>query len=324
MRYFDLHCDTIGECALQGCDLKRNGLNIALERAPKTWAQAFACWIPDNLRGADARARFDLVYDKFITEMRRNRDTCLFCRSAADMERAFTERKAACFFTIEGSAALGGELSALDEAYDRGVRMITLTWNRECEAGSGCRAHPDRGLSAFGRALVRRMAEKHMIVDVSHLSVRGFWDVAAQTDATFVASHSNSRAVCGSDRNLSDAQFDEIVRRKGLVGLNFFPDFIAGGKKVGYEDILKHIDHFLSRGGGDVLAMGADLDGAVVPKGPEKESYAALPWNLRGIEDMPRLYDFLREHCGEELADRIFFENARRFFAEHLTETAEV
>ncbi|MDR3552657.1 MAG: membrane dipeptidase, partial [Clostridia bacterium] len=185
-------------------------------------------------------------------------------------------------------------------------------------AGAGC--HAKGGLTAFGRALVGEMARLRFIIDVSHLSDQGFDDVAACTDVPFIASHSNARAVCGSARNLTDAQFCEIVRRGGLAGLNFYPEFINSRKKTVYEDILYHVEHFLELGGEDALAIGADFDGAVVPTGAAAAGYRALPYNLHGIEDMETVYNFLLGYYPEPVVDKIFFANACRFFKRYLTE----
>lgn len=321
VRYFDLHCDTIEECALQKVPLRRNHLNISLEKAAylKQWAQAFACWIPDSLRGEEARRRFDLVYTTFLSQMRLNENDCAVCRSFQQMESAFSQGKAACFFTLEGSAGLGGALDALPEFKRRGVCIITLTWNGSCEAGDGCGVPDARGLTGFGRMLVRDMEALSMIVDVSHLSDRGFEDVAAQATKPFVASHSNSRAVCNHPRNLTDAQFREIVRRGGLVGLNFYPAFISASRPVSFQDMLYHVERFLSLGGEDVLAVGADFDGAVTPRNAPGGPHDGLPYDISGIDGMRAVYDFLLRFYAQPIVDKILFENAYRFFKKNLT-----
>ena len=308
MRYFDLHCDTITECYARQQPLRANSLHVSLERAAKyrPWAQVFAVWIPDDLRGEQAAERFDRIYDTFRSEMDRNAQMVRFCRNPEDFDGAVNEGKAAAFLSIEGGAALAGNMQKLADAYDRGVRMITLTWNGRCETGDGCMTKDAGGLTDFGFALVREMQRRRMIVDVSHLSEKGFWDVARTLDGPFVASHSDSAAVCAHPRNLTDAQFAELVRRGGLVGINLFPPFLHPDGKAGIPDILRHVEHFLERGGRETLAVGADFDGADMPEG------------IAGAGDMETLAEELAKHYDAQTADRIFFRNAADFFRRNL------
>lgn len=304
MRYFDLHCDTITECTLQKKSLRENDLHISLKRAEqyRPWAQVFAVWIPDNLRGDAAYARFEECAVVFEREMDANRETIRFCRSGADLEKTVQADCNAAFLSIEGGAALMGDISKLDAVYDRGVRLITLTWNGRNELGDGCGEENAGGLTPFGREAVRRMAELGMIVDVSHLSVRGFDDVASVIKGAFVASHSNTYAFCDHPRNLRDDQIHEIIRRRGLIGLNLYPPFIGKSEKIELRDLLPHVEHILALGGQDVLSVGADFDGA------------DMPMDVSGIESMTNLHRLLVSSFGESLADKIFYQNAFDFF----------
>lgn len=321
MRYFDLHCDTIGESYLQNVPLYRNDLNISLERASMLdgYVQAFACWIPDRLRGRAARDRFNHVYARLLQQTAKNPGRSLFCRGAIQMDEALQTGRTACFFTVEGSAALGGDLDAVAEFKKLGVSVMTLTWNGTCEAGDGCGVSDAKGLTLFGRKLVRLLEQHRIIVDVSHLSDRGFDDVATLAEQPFVATHSNSRSVCPHRRNLTDMQFSEIVRRGGLVGLNFYPSFISKNQPVSFQKILPHIEHFLSLGGENVLAIGADFDGAVTPANAGGELLDPLPYDLPGIQGIPALYRFLLRYYSVSVVNAIFFENAHHFFSKRLT-----
>lgn len=303
MRYFDLHCDTVTECYVRNCGLADNELYISLKgaRAYETWAQFFAVWMPDNIRGKAAWERFCGCCSVLRHETELN--GIGLCCNTGELESAVvTGAKRAAILSIEGSAALGGSLSNLAAAYDMGVRMITLTWNGACEAGGGCL--DGGGLSPFGFKLVTEMQRLGIVIDVSHLSDRGFLDVMNATDVPFIASHSNSRTVCNNRRNLTDEQFLEIVRRGGIVGLNLYPAFLGSGS---LDSVCRHVDRFLSLGGENAIAIGADFDGASMPDG------------ISGIADMTKLYEILRESYGESTAERIFFGNAYKFFKTVLT-----
>lgn len=303
LRYFDLHCDTISECYLKKCGLSENKLHISCRKAEKyeTWAQVFAVWMPDGMRGTQAWERFKNVCRTFKNETLQNGIDA--CGNSNELENALSSKnKRAAILSIEGSAALGGNIDNLSKAYEIGVRIITLTWNGACEAGGGCL--DGGGLTGFGFELLERMKKLGIIIDVSHLSDRGFYDVASHTDNSFIASHSNSRAVCDNPRNLTDEQFREIVSRKGIVGLNFFPDFIGGNS---IDLMISHVDHFLNLGGEKTLAVGADFDGARMPR------------EIKGIGDMEKFYTILSNNFGEDTARRIFFDNAYEFLKTALT-----
>ena len=182
--------------------------------------------------------------------------------------------------------------------------MASLSWNAPGPLASGHNA-PERGLTPLGRAALAEMERVHMIVDVSHLNDRCFDEVAALTERPFVASHSNSRAVCGHRRNLTDAQFGEIRDRGGLVGLNFADIFLgdrAPDIKPTFDDISRHIDHWLELGGEHIIALGSDFDGCDTP--PVIETAA----------QMPAFQQRLEKRFGERVTARLCSENALAFF----------
>lgn len=307
MDYFDLHCDTITKCFDAKKELAQNDLALSLERTRKyeKWAQVFAVWIDDKRRGEDAFGYFRDVAEFFQKEMRENRDTVSFCRTGRDLKSAAETGRRAALLSIEGSAALAGNMEHLFDAKRCGVSLITLTWNGHCEAGDGCGVPNAGGLTPFGFDLVRRMQKLNMVVDVSHLSEKGFWDVARAARRPFIASHSDSKAIFDHPRNLTDDQFREIVKGGGLVGINLCGEFLRGCSPKA-EDVLRHVDRFLHFGGEYTLAVGSDLDGCVMADG------------VGSVEEMDRLYDLLKGAFGEKIAGQIFWGNAFRFFTDYL------
>ena len=148
-----------------------------------------------------------------------------------------------------------------------------------------------------------------IILDVSHLSEAGFWDVCVQTEAPFAATHSNSRVCCDHVRNLTDLQFQEILRRGGLVGINLYSPFLRDdGAPAQIDDVLRHIDHFLSLGGQDCLALGADFDGC-----------DSTPEGLQTVADMENLAEAMLSHgYVQSIVNGLFFDNAAAFFTRML------
>lgn len=259
-------------------------------------------------------------------EFAANADWLAFCTSFADLEQAAAQGKAAGFLSIEGAelledapdavrgeqakdAACGNDAARLDAtshlgiALQAGVRMVTLSWNYRNAYACGALTDNQEGLSPRGKALVRTLTAHGVIIDVSHLSERGFWDVCEATDAPFVASHSNAAAVCPHLRNLTDAQFVEIARRGGLVGLNLYTPFLARQETAGLSDIRAHLDHFLALGGASTLALGCDFDGC-----------DQLPAGIAGLADIATLADQLQAAgYASSLLDALFYDNAYAF-----------
>lgn len=305
MNLADLHCDTLWECYNKKIpSLRKNSLHIDLERGGQysPWLQCFAAWMPDEHRGKAAQNVFEkmnCLYKRFLIE---NAACMLPILAGNDLDTAAREEKCAAVFAVEGGSAAGGTLEGLHHLYEEGVRMMTLTWNGANEIGGG--ADEPGELTAFGKSAVKEMERMGMVIDVSHASDPLFWSVAENTEKAFVATHSDSRKVCPHRRNLTDEEFLEIRRREGLVGLNFTREFLCrDGEKAAPEDILRHTEHFLALGGENILAMGSDFDGTVVPEG------------ITGIESMEKIADmFLRHNYPERLVSKIFYENAYNFF----------
>ncbi|MDR2655090.1 MAG: membrane dipeptidase [Oscillospiraceae bacterium] len=305
MKYFDLHCDTI--TLLAGEEKKKlaqSGAAVSLEKGAylEKWVQVFAVWIPDTKRGQSAVDYYKRLRDVFFAELAENSDKIsLFAPSSGKG----IDGRATAVLSIEGGAALGGKLENLETAAADGVKLITLTWNGENELGYGS-VDGGGGLKPFGREAVRKMNEYGVIVDVSHLSDEGFRDVERLSAAPFVASHSNARSVCGHPRNLTDGQIKAIIERGGLIGLNFYRDFVRGENpaEAGLEDLERHIYHILNLGGQDALCMGSDFDGCVTVAG------------LKDLRDTAGFYDYmLNRGYDKALLEKIFFLNAYSFFA---------
>ena len=179
---------------------------------------------------------------------------------------AMAAGKAAAFLAIEGAEAVREDPGLLEAAYEKGVRMVSLVWNLPNGLSGSCQT--GEGLTEKGKRFFRRAQKLGMLVDVSHLSEKGFWDMAELAEKPIVASHSDSFAVCPHPRNLTDAQFQAICDLGGTAGLNLYGPFLTDGPRVTFDDLRRHLDHFLDLGGEGHLALGADLDGcSVLPEG---------------------------------------------------------
>lgn len=305
--YFDGHCDTVYESYMQNRSLlaKNPKGHLDLERIEKQfapYAQFFAIY--EDAEGKESK-ELDLIfkkqYDIFQQGVREQAARVQFCRSGQEAEASFAAGKAAAFLSVEGADLIGCSLDGLERAYTLGVRAVNLTWNRANSLSGSAVEEKDRGLSPLGRAYVKRMQELGMLVDVSHLSDPGFWDVAHMAEKPFFASHSNVRAVWNHPRNLSDEQFSAIVSSGGVAGLNLYAGFL--GEKPDFDTILAHLEHFWALGGEEHVAIGGDWDGCdTLPNGFED-----------GVSGMARLYDWLlSKHYSETLLEQLFFKNLMR------------
>ena len=304
---FDGHCDTILRCWETGQDLADNDGAVDLTRGGRfgRYCQFFALFsVDDPKTGKNAHQAYEEQYALFCRQMEAHSDAVVQCRNGEDAQQAHRQGKIAAFLSVEGAHSLNCDLDQLRLAYDRGVRAVNLTWNNpNLLSGTNCQER-SRGLSGQGRAFVREMERLGMLVDVSHLSDPGFWDVLEMARRPVIASHSNARAVCPHRRNLTDRQFQILRDKGGLVGLNFCVHFLREDSNAHFEDLLRHADHFWSLGGETTLCLGSDYDGTDVP--PE----------LDGIEKMQDLYElFLKHNYKESLVNSLFFDNASKFFA---------
>ena len=318
MQLFDLHCDTLYECYETGARLRENTLCIDKAKTDgySMYTQVFALFC--GTKSTDSRRnslmevppfrRLDALLETARTEFAANADWLTLCRDMDDWIWAETHGKCAAFLSIEGAELLATD-AHIQRAYDAGVRMVSLSWNGYNQYACGALFGNDTGLSEKGKALVRHFVEQGIIVDVSHLSEAGCWDVCLETEAPFAASHSNSRTCWDHLRNLTDLQFSEIVRRGGLVGINLYSRFLRDDNgQAELSDVLRHVEHFLSCGGASCLAIGADLDGC-----------DKLPKGIDTVADMEKLGEYmLRHNYLQSTVDALFFGNAHTFFTRML------
>ncbi|WP_290543807.1 dipeptidase [Aestuariivirga sp.] len=226
------------------------------------------------------------------------------CRTAAEIRDAVAQGKIAAIFHIEGAEAIDPDLKSLDVLHMAGLRSLGLVWSRNNAFGEGVPfrfpSSPDTGsgLTGAGKALVRRCNELKIMLDVSHLNEKGFWDVARHSTAPIVATHSNAHALCQSSRNLTDDQLKIIGQTGGMVGLNFANGFLrADGRwqsENGLDTMLRHLDHMMKLAGEDHVGLGSDFDGARIPS------------QIGDVTGLPRLVEAMAAHgYGADLSRKL-------------------
>lgn len=292
---FDAHADTLTQLYDSGGSLWENGGQFDLYRTEshRPSAQFFAICMRD----------FDSVFPFIEKTFRENSGRAALCRTAREARAAGGCGLLAAFLSLEGGEAIGCDPERLDAAYRRGVRMAGLTWNHDNPLAGGAGGEGGKGLTALGRAYLSKLKSLSILVDVSHLSDRSFWDVAEAMGRTaFVASHSNARAVCGHKRNLTDEQFLAIVRANGFAGINLYVPFLTECGRASWDDVGAHIEHFAALGGAMHISLGCDFDGC-----------ETLPDGVRGAQDIETLYEWLlAKNYSEDMVRDIFYNNIMR------------
>lgn len=303
MQLFDLHCDTVYKCYRKGETLIHNSCAVDLERGRRflPWCQVFAVWVPDTVRGEAAwqQCREMLIYAREQAAGR-----ICFPQSVSELHVALSTDCVVGFLGVEGGAALAGKAERVAELAELGVRVLTITWNGSNELGNGCLSDDVGGLTDIGKQAVRTMERCGIVPDVSHLNEAGFWDVAAQTKLPFIASHSVSMAVTAHPRNLRDEQFCLLRDRGGLVGLTLCAEQLG---EQSFDCLYRHLNHYLELGGEETVALGFDLDGTDLPS----------EWQGMGVYQQFEEY-LHKRNVASTYIDRLFFENARRFFMRFL------
>lgn len=281
-RIFDAHCDTLSylldkkerfadsSAMLDGNRMKQYG----------EYNQIFACFISPEYRSCAL-------------------ERCL------NMIDLFHSQNINGILSIEGAEMITS-VPILHTLCRLGIRIIALTWNHSNHlAGGADDGDPTHGLSKFGKVILHEMNRLNVFIDVSHLNDRSFYDVANLSSMPIIATHSNSRTVCNHRRNLTDDMFERIKNSGGCVGINFYPPFLSEQSKVGIDDIVRHIEHFMSLGGENHIGIGADFDG----------TDGLMPDKIQGCQDTYKLFDRLAQLNYSELQiEKISHKNFKRLF----------
>ena len=303
---FDLHCDTalrlLGDDLNQAGSLAKNSGHIDLNRAEALggYCQCFACFTTPLMEEEQYISPV-VIFEREIATIQReidkNKRKISLAYSAEDVRTNQEKGKMSAILTIEGPAGFGFDPELLEPMHQAGFRISTLGWNEQNPlTGSHVTGG---GLTDLGKAYVRNAQAQGILVDVSHISDEGFWDIIKMTQAPVIASHSNSRAVCAHSRNLTDEMFRAIRDTGGVAGINQYAAFL--GENPSLDTVCDHILHFLELDPeGTHIALGGDLDGC-----------DALADGFDGIEGYPALANRLLERgLTEDMVRNIYWNNA--------------
>ena len=320
MRWIDMHCDTLSGMKKKGISsLKQTKLHVDKERLLRenNSAQFFACYVnakeymketdtkqETSKKKMDAKVKMESVLSERNTEVwdkawqgvnglidlayEQEADDFGIVHTFEELKQNVASGRLSGILTVEEGGVLNGEMERLNTLYERGIRLMTLTWNYQ-----NCVGNPNsqdaqimqKGLTGFGKEVVEEMNRLGMLVDVSHLSDGGFWDCIQISKKPIVASHSNARSLCPHPRNMTDEMLHALGEKGGVVGVNFYSVFLVGTeekKRASVSDLVRHIRYMMNCAGEDAVGLGTDFDGF---------EDAALPEGIRGVQDMERIWD---------------------------------
>ena len=318
----DLHCDTLSALYKNGekASLTENDLcvNIKGLRRGNSLAQFFACYV--NVKESESEEMWEKSYQQVLGMIDRMELECGKCpniriaKNASQIRENQREGRISAVLTVEEGGVLNGKQERIRTLYEKGIRLITLTWNYEnCLGAPNSRdaSVMEKGLTEFGIRTVGEMNRLGMLIDVSHLSDGGFWDCIRHSDKPVIASHSNARALCAHPRNLSDAMLRALAEKGGVAGLNFYPVFLKEqADQVSLQDLARHAKYMIETAGEELPALGSDFDGFT---GPELTDY------LTDISQMERLWNAMKKAgITERQLDKIWQGNAMRVIEEVL------
>ncbi len=303
---FDLHCDTalklLGKDLLGGNSLRKNDTHIDLERARNLpgYAQCFACFTTPAFQDwyhVSPVIAFEREMGALLSQIEQNADLIRQAYSAQEVRDNYEKGLMSGILTIEGPAGFGFDPELLQDLYAVGFRISTLGWNEQNVLTGSQKT--GGGLTDLGREYVREAQRIGMIVDVSHISDQGFWDIMEFAEKPVIASHSNSRTICDVPRNLTDDMFRAICQTGGVAGINQYTEFL--GNKTDLNTVCDHILHFLELDPeGKHIALGGDLDGC-----------DELPAGFDGVQSYPALSRHLLDRgVSEKVVRNIYWENA--------------
>lgn len=331
----DMHCDTISELGKkknmgwnEGLRSNKGHLDLERMREQGYLLQNMALYV--NLAECeDPWEEFLSLARVYGEELAANPDMVRPVLTYEDLKRNEREGFLSTMLTAEEGQICGGDKKKLHQMYELGVRMMTVTWNYPNCLGYPAKAaalpegnpvkiyglpyREGEGLTALGKEIVKEMERLGIIIDVSHLSDRGFYDVLELTTKPFVASHSNARGLCNHPRNLTDEMIRLLGERGGCMGLNFYQAFLrtkaseSEEMQGGMEDLVRHVKYIVNLGGEEVLGIGSDFDG--IDTNPD----------IPDVTAMERIWERLHSAgFSQGQLDKIFHENVLRVYREIL------
>lgn len=294
---FDGHSDIWTDVTLRTLKGERDIIrkhHLERLRAGNIAGSILVMWI-DPPYTSDPEKRMVEIAEAVKLELPYIEEDIVIAHNFADVERAIAENKLYFFIGMEGLSGIGENIDLIDHYHAFGARHAGLTWNEQNPLATGVGGDKSRGLTALGKEAVQRLNKLGMLVDVSHLNDKSFWDLIDVTDRPVIASHSNSRTLCDAPRNLTDDQIKKIGETGGLVGMNSFNLFVSKERaQQNVNTLAKHAAYVADLIGVDHVAIGMDYCEFLDDSSLGSFSTQETPY-ITGLEDASKTPNFLVE-----------------------------
>ena len=287
----DTHNDVLSTITMKGLDIEndltgKSHSDIARFKKAGMDIQVFSIFCDERF-GKDTAFKYaNIEIDSLYAIVARNKDKMMIVTNPKQLQQAVKQNKLGCMMGVEGGHMIEDNLNYLDALYKRGARYMTLTWNNSSSWATSAfdetrkkDSLPHKGLTDFGKQVVKKMNELGMIVDISHVGEQTFWDAIQTTTKPVIASHSCVYNLCPVPRNLKDDQIKAIGKNGGVIHLNFYSGFIDSNYNRGktaflqkhkqeveayrpdLSQLLNHLDYIVKMIGIDHVGLGSDFDG---------------------------------------------------------------
>ncbi len=298
----DTHCDTASELLDKNETLEKNTcmINLSEMEGFNFYIQFFAAYVSEKYKNPMLRAVE--ILDKAKEEIKNNNINLIL--TYGDLKNTIKTNSKGAVLSIENGRALCASLASLRFFYDYGVRAMTLSWNDDNELTDGADTLKNSGLTQFGKSVVQEMNKLGMMIDISHISEKGFYDVLKTTCAPVMASHSNCYSICNHRRNLKDEQIKALIKNDGMMCINLYPPFLEENlNDATVDSVIKHIDYALSLGAENNLGLGSDFDG--IDKTPK---------NIHSLKHYEKIFEKMQKlGYNIELVNKITYGNVVSF-----------
>lgn len=310
MNLIDLHCDTISRIQKNNALLQCNNYHISLDKLNNYdhYAQIMAIFISNKLSDEQGYCYFHEAYGYYMSQLAVHSSKTNHTTDGTYISDYWNNSKHPLFLSVEDARILSNDITRLDNLYTKGVRFLVLMWSGStCIGGSH---NTNEGLTKFGHDVMHRCFELGIVPDVSHASEQTTSDmieIAIKYNKPIIASHSNSHSVYSHSRNLRDAHFEAIRDLGGLVGISLCRSHLSSKDNVDVDDIIKHIDRYLSLGGEKTISLGCDLDGTDLPNG------------FIDVRDVIKIADRMSQlGYSDDIINKLFWQNAKEFFEKNI------
>ncbi|MGL5050208.1 MAG: dipeptidase [Fusobacteriaceae bacterium] len=322
MKKFDMHGDIWYDNAVKRYKGEKNIIkNHHLEnfKNGEIFGGIFVVWLPEE--DLDEKPLIDIeeTFEKFLKfteeEIKENSDILQIITKREELDNFGNNERMEVLKGIEGLKGIGCKADSIDRLYELGYRHCSLTWNESNLLATGVKGEVERGLTPLGETVIKKMEKLGMLLDVSHLNEKSFWDVLKITTKPIIASHSNCYSICPVMRNLTDSQIKAIGKNGGVIGVNAFRGFISQTpEERTTEKLVEHIEHIIKLIGEDSVGLGFDFCD-YLSKNPHEQN----PLDMKDASEADKIVEILRKRGhSEKRIEKICYENILRVFKEVL------